>query len=318
MNLARSLLIVKALADPSRLRIVNALAGKDHYVEELAERVKLAVSTVSFHLKKLEKAGLVHKRKEQYYVVYTLNQEVLKMRLADLLTVSDDEQQRQQVRLQQYRAKILRTFFRKGKLLQLPVQKKKRRIVLEEIAKDFQAKQIYDQQEINAIIAKRYPDYCTIRREFIEGQIMSRENQQYRLTAEEAKPAPQIQKPPMIQQAAPTPTQREALKRAYQQNPPRAGIFKITNQTNGKILIGKGLNVAGILNSQQSQLKWGTHKNQLLQEDWNKYGAQQFNVEVLDTLEADDDFQLLRQDLAALEELWLNKLQPYGENGYHL
>ena len=70
MKILDTIQLLKALADRSRIRIVNALDGKPQYVEELSERLNLAPSTVSFHLKKLEDAGLVHSKKEQYYTVY--------------------------------------------------------------------------------------------------------------------------------------------------------------------------------------------------------------------------------------------------------
>ncbi len=66
MKAEQSLAIMKALADESRLAIVNSLLEHSQYVEEIAKRHDLAPSTVSFHLKKLEQAGLVKSRKEQY------------------------------------------------------------------------------------------------------------------------------------------------------------------------------------------------------------------------------------------------------------
>lgn len=56
MEIAKSIEIMKALADSSRLQALNILMEKPQYVEELAHRLNLAVSTVSFHLKKLEAA----------------------------------------------------------------------------------------------------------------------------------------------------------------------------------------------------------------------------------------------------------------------
>lgn len=112
--------------------------------------------------------------------------------------------------------------------------------------------------------------------------------------------------------------ERAVLKRRYKENPPPAGIFRITNKVNGKTLIGKGANVCGILNGQRAQLKWGSHRNQMLQQDWNRFGPEQFTFEVLDYLQPTKDPQQdLRTDLAALEQLWLAKLQPYGEKGYN-
>jgi hypothetical protein len=108
------------------------------------------------------------------------------------------------------------------------------------------------------------------------------------------------------------------IKRRYKENPPPAGIYKITNKANGKIFIGKGINVRGILNGQQMQLKWGSHRNHALQEDWNHFGAERFEFEVLDYLQSTgDQREDLGTDLAALEQLWLAKLQPYGEKGYN-
>ncbi len=54
---------LKALADKSRILMVNALLEKPHCAEELAERLRLAPSTISFHLRRLEEAGLVTKSK---------------------------------------------------------------------------------------------------------------------------------------------------------------------------------------------------------------------------------------------------------------
>jgi hypothetical protein len=111
---------------------------------------------------------------------------------------------------------------------------------------------------------------------------------------------------------------KSALKRTYKENPPAAGIFQITNIHNGKVFIGKGMNVRGILNSQQAQLQFGSHRNPDLQQDYSRYGAETFEFKVLDRLEMSSrTSQEIQEDLAELEALWLEKLQPYGERGYH-
>ncbi|WP_437961212.1 ArsR family transcriptional regulator [Sorangium sp. So ce119] len=43
--------MLEALADASRLQVVNALLERPHCAEELAERLGRAPSTVSFHLR---------------------------------------------------------------------------------------------------------------------------------------------------------------------------------------------------------------------------------------------------------------------------
>ena len=77
MTQENALKIFKSLSDMSRLRIVRSLTQGEMYTELLAERLDLTPSTVSFHMKKLEEAGLVISRKEQYYTVYSLNRDVL-------------------------------------------------------------------------------------------------------------------------------------------------------------------------------------------------------------------------------------------------
>ncbi len=111
---------------------------------------------------------------------------------------------------------------------------------------------------------------------------------------------------------------RKEIIREYKENPPPAGIFRMTNTANGKILIGKGLNVQGKINSNLAQLKFGGHRNKELQQDWKKYGSDAFSFEVLDYLKEDPVHPERQADeLAALEELWLDKLKPYGEKGYN-
>lgn len=64
--------IIKALAHPSRLLIVDRLARGDSCVKELAEIVEADVSTVSRHLSVLKGSGIVNSRKESQKVYYSL------------------------------------------------------------------------------------------------------------------------------------------------------------------------------------------------------------------------------------------------------
>ena len=57
----------KALADPSRLKIVGLLAQQPYSVEELAALLQLKPSTVSHHLARLSEAGLVSAKVDGYY-----------------------------------------------------------------------------------------------------------------------------------------------------------------------------------------------------------------------------------------------------------
>ena len=67
----------KSLADASRLKIIGLLAQQPYSVEELAALLDLKPSTVSHHLSKLVKVGLVHARTQSYYNVYQLDKSAL-------------------------------------------------------------------------------------------------------------------------------------------------------------------------------------------------------------------------------------------------
>ena len=179
MEISDSIEIMKSLADASRLRVLNSLINKPQYVEELAQRIGLAISTVSFHLKKLENAGLVYKEKEQYYIVYHHCDKILNMSLRDLISFDNIDKFIQDERIKSYNQKVLNTFIKNKKVTKLPVQRKKRMIIIEEFVKLFAPDKKYSEKEVDNIIKTLYDDYCTVRRIMIDEQIMEREKQSY-------------------------------------------------------------------------------------------------------------------------------------------
>ncbi len=60
----------KALADPSRVRVLCALRENELCVCQIVELLGLATSTVSKHMSILRQAGLVESRKEGRWVYY--------------------------------------------------------------------------------------------------------------------------------------------------------------------------------------------------------------------------------------------------------
>ena len=171
--------LFKSLADKSRLLILKSLIKEPMYVELLAERLQLTAPTISFHLKKLEDANIVKSSKEQYYTVYSINEDVLKSAIIDLIKEESSEENIQNQIEQEYRNKVIENFFEYGKLKNIPVQRKKKLIVLEEIAKAFEIGKEYTEREVNIIIADFNDDFCTIRREFISEKMFTRNNGMY-------------------------------------------------------------------------------------------------------------------------------------------
>jgi len=64
--------VLKALAHPARLFMLEELANKSYCVSELTKMVGLDVSTVSKHLSILKNAGLVDVEKKGKEVFYSL------------------------------------------------------------------------------------------------------------------------------------------------------------------------------------------------------------------------------------------------------
>ena len=179
MTAAEAIRLFKCLADKSRLQILKSLMLEDMYVERLAERLGLTPPTVSFHLKKLADAGAVTSYKSQYYMMYSLNRKIFATSILDILQEESDEAAVQARRDEEYRQKVIDAFFEYGKLRSIPAQRKKERIVLEEIVKAFDYDRIYTEREVNLVIADYHDDFCTLRRDMIGEGLLAREGQQY-------------------------------------------------------------------------------------------------------------------------------------------
>jgi len=111
---------------------------------------------------------------------------------------------------------------------------------------------------------------------------------------------------------------KKELKKQYKQSLPRMGIYRIKNVVNGKIFLGSSLNLHGKSNSFKFQLKSGLHVNSELQRDFNQFGEENFVFEIVDTLEPKEDISYnYSDDLKVFLEMWMEKLQPYGELGYN-
>ena len=111
---------------------------------------------------------------------------------------------------------------------------------------------------------------------------------------------------------------RKALIREYKEAERPMGVCCVRNRTNGKVLIVAARDLAARLNRHQAQLKMGLHPVKALQRDWNELGPDAFEFEVLDTLEPRDTPGYdPHDDLTELESIWMEKLQPFDDRGYH-
>jgi DNA-binding transcriptional ArsR family regulator len=67
--------VLRALADDTRLRALKLIAAGDRSTQELAPLIGISEAGLSKHLGLLARAGLVERRRQGYYVLYTLADE---------------------------------------------------------------------------------------------------------------------------------------------------------------------------------------------------------------------------------------------------
>lgn len=82
--------VIKALADETRLKLMQLLLTHDLCVGALAQRLGISEAAVSQHLQVLKKAGLITGEKRGYWTHYSLEGSVLKQ-LADELQAFADQ-----------------------------------------------------------------------------------------------------------------------------------------------------------------------------------------------------------------------------------
>ena len=167
--------ILRALADPERLAIVGTLALGDRSPDELARAIGVPLARVRKHLNRLTATGVVRVNDDRH--AYRLDPETLRWaaeqvgppREAGLAlgAANDDEEA------------VLRTFFRNGRLTEIPAKEAKRRIVLERIALEFEPGERYDEKQVNVIVGRFLNDYAALRRYLVDEGFLDRDGGVY-------------------------------------------------------------------------------------------------------------------------------------------
>ena len=170
----------KAMADANRLKIIGLLAQDSYTVEQLAAMLELRPSTVSHHLSRLAKIGLVSARAEGYYNLYRLETTVVEKIAHRLLSQKTLPAIAADVDLEAYDRKVLADFSTPdGRLKSIPARRKKLGIVLRQIVKDFKLGLHYPESQVNQILAAYHEDTATLRRELVGFGLLQREKGEY-------------------------------------------------------------------------------------------------------------------------------------------
>jgi hypothetical protein len=167
--------ILRALADPERLAIAGVLARADATSAELSEALGFPIGRVRKHVNRLTSAGVVRLQADRRS--YRLDPETLRWAAEQvgpprdaglaLAAANEDEEQ------------VLRTFFRNGRLTEIPMKRSKRRVVLERIALEFEPGERYDEKHVNVIVGRFFNDYAALRRYLVDEGFLAREQGVY-------------------------------------------------------------------------------------------------------------------------------------------
>jgi ArsR family transcriptional regulator, arsenate/arsenite/antimonite-responsive transcriptional repressor len=177
--------LFKALGHPARILLLNLVRIHPRHGEELAAILGLSPATVSHHLAKLEESMLLESRKEQYYQIYSLRRGALAPTLEDLVSVPHPGMAAH-VEEDAFREKVLEAFLKRGRLVTIPAQRKKRQIVLERLVQEFAPDRDYPEREVNQILVEFHDDVATLRREMVGYKLMKRAAGIYRRIADRA------------------------------------------------------------------------------------------------------------------------------------
>ncbi len=167
--------ILRALADPERLSIAGALARADASASALADALDLPVGRVRKHLNRLTATGVVRPHDDRSS--YRLDPESLRW-AAEQVGPPRDAGLALGAANQDEEA-VLRTFFRAGRLIEIPVKEAKRRIVLERLAAEFEPGRRYEEREVNAIVGAFHTDHAAIRRSLVDEGFLDRDHGVY-------------------------------------------------------------------------------------------------------------------------------------------
>jgi len=175
-QLEELLTFFRALAEPTRLKIVGLLAGEPLTVGQMAEMLNLRPSTISNHLSQLAHAGLVSARAESYYNIYSLDTGALEEMAKRLLARDTLPSVAAEIDTDAYDRKVIENFsYPDGRIKAFPAQRKKFEAILRYVLRPFEPGERYSEKQVNEMLSRFHEDTATLRRELVTYHWLERE-----------------------------------------------------------------------------------------------------------------------------------------------
>ncbi len=174
-------LAFRVLSDPMRLRILGLLAREPTTGVDLAGELGLSTATISHHLSRLQKAGLVVATPDGTSKRFALNAPFFDP--ITLLPGAESERRTGESDADREPARTLRHFFDGRRLKTIPAKRKQLVIVIQELLGWFEPNRDYPEREVNEILREAHEDVATLRREMVDYRYMHRANGIYRVAS---------------------------------------------------------------------------------------------------------------------------------------
>jgi hypothetical protein len=170
--------LVGLLAEPERLRVFAALVLGDTAPDQLHKSTGLGQRAISTALLKLEAGGLVERTGDGYRPVADAFKQAARAAAppAEQHGYADDRVEA-----------VVRAFVKDGRLIGVPAQVTRRRMLLEHVVQSFEPGRDYSEKEVNAVLRAwteggdtQGIDHVSLRRYLVDEGLLSRDGSTYR------------------------------------------------------------------------------------------------------------------------------------------
>ena len=174
----------KALSNVDRLKVVGLLAVKPLTAAQIAARLGCPVQAAIKHLDYLAHFGLLKPEgagsAEKASLNYRLDTSMLHQMSQRVLAGSRPRLTKDDFEGDDFERKVLsENIAPDGTLKAIPLQSKKRLVILRHLLQAFEPGQRYPEKQVNELLKRFHPDSATLRRCMVDERMMARENGVY-------------------------------------------------------------------------------------------------------------------------------------------
>lgn len=165
--------VVGLLADVERFKVAAAIVLGMWTPEEIARATRLDLRVVGRALARLVAGGLVEETGRGSYRFVHEELQVLARNAAAVERADDRLDAAPEAE------RVLRRFFKRGRLASMPLTRSRRLVVLDYLVQTFEPGRYYAEKEVNELLARYHPDVAALRRYLVDERLLSRDAGMY-------------------------------------------------------------------------------------------------------------------------------------------